>query len=83
VRSAVLPGITRQAVIELAAVEGIEVKLESIDITGLLDADEIFVTNSIMQVMPVCRVERKAIGNDRPGEVTMRLAAGYQRLIDG
>ena len=72
--SVVLPGVTRAAVMELAKAEGIETRLERIDVNQLLDADEIFLTNSIMQVMPVCRIERKAIGDDKPGPVTRRLA---------
>ncbi len=72
-KSAVLPGIIRQCVIELAAQMIIPVHVRGIDIVQLLDADEVFLTNSIMQVMPVCRIERKAIGNDRPGTITLRL----------
>ena len=74
VASVVLPGVTRAKVIELAKSAGIAVQLEQIDVNQLLDADEIFVTNSIMQVMPVCRIERKAIGDDKPGPVTRRVA---------
>jgi branched-chain amino acid aminotransferase len=74
-RSAVLPGVTRDAVIGLARGAGIEVRLASIDVNQLLDADELLLTNSIMRVMPACRIERKAIGNDRPGEITQKLAA--------
>lgn len=85
-RSALLPGITRGVVLELARQNGIEVELAAIDVNQLLDADEVFLTNSIMQVMPVCRVERSVIGNDRPGPITRRLAEWYrdtmQRQID-
>jgi branched-chain amino acid aminotransferase len=72
--SAVLPGITRAEVLTLAKSAGIEVRTEAIAIDRLLDADEIFLTNSIMHVMPVCRIERQAIGNDKPGPVTRKLA---------
>ena len=73
-KSAVLPGVIRGAIIEHAARAGIEVRRASIDVSQLLDADELFLTNSIMQVMPVCRVERKPIADDRPGPVTTQLA---------
>ena len=62
------------AVIEMRKRLGIDVKLASIDVNQLLEADEVFVTNSIMQVMPVSRIERKAIGAEKPGEITVRLA---------
>ena len=80
--SVVLPGVTRAAVLELAKANGIETRLERIDVNQLLDADEIFVTNSIMQVMPVCRIERKAIGNDKPGPVTTQLANALAEAIE-
>lgn len=81
-RSAVLPGVTRAAVIELAKSNGIEVKLASIDVNQLLAADEVFLTNSIMQVMPVCHIERRAIGNDRPGTVTEQIRMLVRRTLD-
>jgi branched-chain amino acid aminotransferase len=77
--SAVLPGITRGVVMEIAREERIDVRLERIDVNQLLDADEVFVTNSIMQVMPVCRIERKPIGDDKPGSITNRLAEAHRR----
>ncbi|HEX8520754.1 MAG TPA: aminotransferase class IV [Tepidisphaeraceae bacterium] len=81
-RSAVLPGITRGTVIELAQAEGIEVRRRSIAINELLEADEMFLTNSIMQVMPVCRIERQAIGNDKPGRITLKMLEAYRRAVD-
>jgi branched-chain amino acid aminotransferase len=80
-RSAVLPGITRGVILELARAEGIDLKLASVDVNQLLDADEIFLTNSVMGVMPVSRIERKAIGNDKPGPVTGGLAARYADAV--
>jgi branched-chain amino acid aminotransferase len=82
-RSAVLPGVTRQAVIDLARRGGIEVRLAAVDVNALLDADELFLTNSIMQVMSACRIERKAIGNDEPGPLTRQLAAAYDEAVRG
>jgi len=74
-KSSVLPGITRAAVIELATGAGIPVKIAALTVNDLLEADEVFLTNSMMQVMPVGRVERKAMGSDKPGEMTLRLSA--------
>ena len=39
----------------------------------LLEADEVFLTNSIMEIMPVCRIERRVIGDDKPGPITAQL----------
>lgn len=73
-RSNVLPGVTRLAVIELAKSAGIPIEFAAIDVNRLLRAAELFLTNSIMGVMPVCRIEQKAVGDERPGPVTLRLA---------
>jgi branched-chain amino acid aminotransferase len=72
-RSAVLPGITRSAVIDLATAAGIPVRHAAITVNLLLEAEEVFLTNSIMRIMPVCRIERSAIGTDRPGDITRGL----------
>jgi branched-chain amino acid aminotransferase len=81
-KSATLPGVTRRTVLELAARDDIPARPAAIDVNQLLDADEAFVTNSIMGVMPVCRFERKAIGEDKPGEVTRLLAAAYAQAVE-
>jgi branched-chain amino acid aminotransferase len=81
-KAAVLPGVTRGVVIELAKAAGIEVRTTSIDVNALLDADEVFLTNSVMGVMPVCRIERKPIGRDEPGELTRRLADAYAAEVE-
>ena len=73
-KSNVLPGTTRAAVIELAKASGIEVIRASISITDLLDADEVFLTNCSMNVMPVTRIERKTVGDEKPGRLTRTLA---------
>jgi branched-chain amino acid aminotransferase len=80
-RSNVLPGVTRSIVIELAASAGINVRFAAINVNELLEADEVFLTNSVMQIMPVCRIERRAVGDDRPGKITLALAAAYDARV--
>jgi len=78
----ILPGITRAIVLELAKAAGIAVDESPCTITDVLEADELFLTNAIMEVMPVTRVERKTIGTGKPGAVTCKLAAAYRELIE-
>ena len=80
-RSNVLPGVTRAAVIELAREAGIEVELAAVDVARLLEAQELFLTNSIMGVMPVCRIEQKTLGEDRPGPITLQLANAFRERM--
>ena len=77
-KSDVLPGVTRAGVLDLARDAKIGVKLASITVNELLEADEVFLTNSIMYVMPVCRIERKPIGDDKPGPITRQLMAALE-----
>lgn len=67
-------------VAELALEAGVEVRPAALDVHALLGADEVFVTNSVMGVMPVCRVERKSIGDDEPGPVTISLMNAYSQV---
>ncbi len=78
----VLPGIARAVVLELCAADSIKTAQEAININQLLDADEVFLTNSIMQVMPVCRVEKRDIGSGRPGPVAQGLLSRYREWVE-
>ncbi len=80
-RSATLPGITRLTTLELADSAGVPTRIASIDINALLDADEVFLTNSIMGIMPVSRIEQHGIGDARPGPITQQLARLYEQRI--
>ncbi|TET75751.1 MAG: aminotransferase class IV [Dehalococcoidia bacterium] len=83
--SGCLPGVTRQAVIELASELGISVAQREVQIEELLQADEAFVTNSLLELMPLGEVDGKPIGGEREkGErdkVTERLMIGYEELV--
>lgn len=80
-KSNVLPGVTRGAVIDFAREVSIEMQFVAIDVNQLLDADEVFITNSIMGVMPVCRIERKVIGQDKPGPITLGMMDGFAAAL--
>lgn len=73
----VLPGITRAFIIEAAADLGIGTSRRMLDIDSLLDADEVFLTNSSWGVLPVVGVEAEAIADAVPGPVTNRLRAAW------
>lgn len=77
----VLPGITRAAILELCRAASIRAEERAIRINDVLDADEVFLTNSAMQVMPVCRVERADVGDGQPGPITRQLLTDYRALV--
>ncbi len=77
----VLPGVTRGLVLDIAGREGIKTEETALTIDDLLDADEAFLTNTMMQIMPVIRVERHTIGAGRAGPVARRLREEYRKLV--
>lgn len=78
--SGLLPGITREVVLEIASQSGINVAEGSITTGELSNAREAFLTNSVMEIMPLVEVDGKAIGSGRPGPVTRDLMVAYREL---
>ena len=75
---AVLPGITREVVIQLAR-EGRDPLVEKgIPLPEILKADELFLTGTTIEILPVVKVDGRPIGNGKPGRLTRRL---YQQLL--
>jgi branched-chain amino acid aminotransferase len=79
--SAVLAGITRKIVLELASQLGIPTKEEDIRPDELFEAEEAFLTNSLIEVMPLTEVDKKKIGSGRRGAVTEGLLKAYRKLL--
>jgi branched-chain amino acid aminotransferase len=77
----ILPGITRARLLAIAAEERLAVRLEPLAISDLHDADEIFLSSSIREVLPVVRVDGRTIGDGAPGPVTRRMHAAFRRRV--
>ena len=71
----VLPGITRAAVMELAVEHDIPVREQALTLDDVLAAEEVFLTNSMIELVPVVRVGRDA---DRQRETRRRHAASWR-----
>ena len=69
----ILPGIMRGLVLEEARRSNITVTEKPLTIDDLLDADEMLLTNSMIQVLPVARVERSDIGGGSAGPMAKSL----------
>lgn len=78
----ILPGITRSLVVRLAAQLAIPVVEESMTITSLERYDELFVTSTIAEVLPVIEIVGAAFQRDQPGSVTRRLEQAYRDVVD-
>ncbi len=71
--SPVLPGITRSWVIDQAPAMGLAVRMEMLSAAEVLEADEVFLTNSSWGVLPIVKFEASAIGDGVPGRISMAL----------
>jgi branched-chain amino acid aminotransferase len=74
----ILPGITRGIVLAIAAELGIAHREALLFGADLDRADEVFITSSLREVVPVARFDGRAIANGAPGPVTNRLLAAYR-----
>jgi len=81
VSAGVLGGITRTCVLGLCVDTALPVAEALFDVADLMSADEAFLTNSLMEVMPLVAVDEQAIGSGVPGPVTLRLQAQYRDLV--
>ncbi|MHB1433431.1 MAG: aminotransferase class IV [Streptosporangiaceae bacterium] len=67
-------GITRSAVLEIAAEAGIECVVGDYSLTQVYNADEVFVTGTMGGIAPVIRIDGRVIGTGEPGLLTARLS---------
>lgn len=77
----ILPGITRATIIEICRQMKQDVREEAMSLEQLREADEVFITNSVMEVMAVRELAGKAVGTGRPGTVYRRIREAYRGLV--
>ncbi len=78
----VLPGIARRTVCQVARHQSLDVVEKDLYVSDVLEADEIFLTNVVMEVLPVVGVERHTVGEGKVGPVTKKLAEGFAQMIE-
>jgi len=79
----ILPGLTRDAVFHLAHDLGLEVREGPIAREALYSADEIFLTGTAVEIMPVRSVDRLEVGAGGRGPITQRIQGAFFGLFDG
>ena len=75
-----LRGITRGAVLDLAVEEGVPVSEPELTRYDVFTADEVFLTGTAAEVVPVIEVDSRPIGDGKPGPVTKRLLERFRQL---
>lgn len=81
--SSILPGITRDTIIELCREESIPIREERFTRDDLYVADEVFLTGTASEVTPVREVDQRAVGTGKPGPIAARLQQRYLDICRG
>lgn len=76
----ILSGITRRVVLQMAERLRIPVSLEPFTLSELKEADEVFLTGTITEILPVVRVDGKPVGRGTRGPITTDLQEAYDQL---
>jgi branched-chain amino acid aminotransferase len=77
-----LPGITREFVLELIAELGLPGGEQELWPADLETADEAFITGTTRQVTPVTSIDGRPVGSGRPGPISTRLLAHFRKRVD-
>jgi branched-chain amino acid aminotransferase len=81
IETPVLAGVARKTVCETALRNAVKLIEKDLYISDLLDADEIFLTNVIMQIMPISSIEKHTVGDGKPGPLTKKLQKKFDERI--
>lgn len=79
--SGILPGITRQAILEISSSIGLRAQERTMALEELFKSDECFLTNTLMEVMPVVEIDGHCIGNGKSGSLTAKIHQAYKELV--
>lgn len=77
----ILNGITRKQVIQLCHSLGIQVHEERFTVETMLQADEVFVTATKLDIIPILKIDHHPIGKETPGEMTQKLLQAFRSVI--
>jgi branched-subunit amino acid aminotransferase/4-amino-4-deoxychorismate lyase len=82
IESGLLPGITRAFLFEVGREIGIEVKDAVLRDEDLFGADEVFLTSTTREVLPIVQVDDTKIGAGTPGPITKALLGGFRKKAE-
>ncbi|MFH1854436.1 MAG: branched-chain-amino-acid transaminase [Candidatus Omnitrophota bacterium] len=76
----ILKGITRASAMEIGKKLGLDVREEVLTRHNLFTADECFLTGTAAEIVPVVAIEKRIVGNGKPGKITLKLMKEFRRL---
>jgi len=75
-----LKGITRDAAMEIARINGIDAIEEVLTRYDLYTADECFLTGTAAEIISVIKIDSRKIGTGKPGEITLKIMEQFKEL---
>ncbi|MGC8787481.1 MAG: D-amino-acid transaminase [Anaerolineae bacterium] len=78
----ILGGITRQVVLQLATDLGLVVREEPFTVDKMYRAQEVFLTSTTSEILPITQIDGRQIGNGSPGPVTMHLFQAFRKVVE-
>lgn len=77
----ILEGITREIVVAIAKEDGFDLQEKTFPPSELLEADEVFITATSRQIVPIVQVDDRRIGDGKPGPITQTLMSRYTEKV--
>lgn len=74
----ILEGVTRNAIIELGSKHGVPIEQTNMTLFDLYTAEEIFLTGTGAEIVPVSSIDGRTVGNGRPGPITQKLLKAFR-----
>jgi len=81
VEAGILPGITRAEVLAVAGEQGIAIDLAAPDLDAAYAADELFITSSIRELVPIVNLDDRVLSDGQPGPMFRRLLSGFRERV--
>lgn len=82
-KGAILPGITRDGVIQIAESNGIKIIEKKISVPELKNADEVFFTGTAIEVCSVVKINNRRVGDGISGPITLKIKEEYNKIVTG
>ena len=77
----VLAGVARKTVCQIAVSNSVKLVERDLYISNVLEADEVFLTNVIMQILPIISVEKHIVGDGKVGAMTKKLQRMFEEVV--
>ena len=78
----VLSGVTRQVILDLAKAKKVSFKEITLTANDVYEADEVFISSTGIEILPVCTVNQRPIGNGKPGPITKYLHKVFLKYFE-